>query len=110
MSCSMLRRLTSFNLALVLFGSTSAVPVHTEVDHTPELAHVEMAHGGHDAVILQDTDHRAVGDKIVLRPVPAVRLALDVPGFIADGHSHDADEPPTRPPDYRSQPRAPPLM
>ncbi len=112
MRSSILRRLASFVLALVLLGATSAIPLHTDVDHTAEQPHVDLAHGGHDAVLIQDMDDRAVGGKIVLRPPPTARLWLVVPGPSADVPKDAAEDSASRPPDYRSPPppRAPPAL
>ena len=110
MRSAILRRLASFVLALVLLGATSAIPLQTDVDHTAEQPHVELAHGGHDAVLVQDTDDRAVGGKIVLRPSPTARLCLMVPGPSAEVPKDVAEDPAFRPPDYRSPPRAPPAL
>ncbi len=110
MRSSILRRLASLVVALVLLGATSAIPLHLDVDHTAEEPHVDRAHGGHDAILIQDTDDRAVGGKIVLRPAPAAHLCLAVPCFSADAHADGAKDPPSRPPDYCSPPRAPPAL
>ena len=110
MRSSILRRLASFVLALVLLGATSAIPLHTDVDHTAEESHVDEGHGGHDGILISDTDDRAVGGKIVLRDAPAACLCLTVPGPSADVPKDAAKDPPSRPPNYRSRPRAPPAL
>ena len=110
MRSSILRRLANLVVALVLLGATSAIPLQTDVDHTAEQPHVELAHGGHDAVLIQDTDDRAVGGKIVLRPPPTARLCLVLPGLSADVPKDAAEDPASRPPDYCSPPRAPPVL
>ena len=110
MRSSILRRLAGFVLALALLGATSAIPLHADVDHTAEEPHVDEGHGGHDAVLIQDTGDRAVGGKIVLSPVPAAYLCLAAPCFRADARKHAAKDPPFHPPNYRSRPRAPPAL
>ena len=110
MYSSILRRLAACVLALVLLGATNAIPLHTDVDHTAEETHVELAHGGHDAILIQDTDDRAVGGKIVLRPAPTAPLRLMVPGRSADVPKETAEDPPSSPLDYCSRPRAPPAL
>lgn len=110
MRSSIFRRLAGLVLALVLLVTTSAIPLHSDVDHTAEQPHVELAHGGHDAVLIQDTDDRALRGRIVLRPSPTARLCLVVPGPSADVPKDAAEDAASRPPDYRSPPRAPPAL
>ncbi len=110
MCSSILRRLASLAVALALLGATSAIPLHSHADHTAEQAHVDEGHGGHDGILIQDTDDRAVGGKIVLRPAPAAHLCLAVPCFSADAPKDAAEDPPLRPPDHQSRPRAPPAL
>ncbi len=110
MHSSILRRLASLVVALALLGATSAIPLHTDADHTAEEPHVDEGHGGHDGILISDTDARAVGGKIVLRPAPGACLCLAVPCFKADARKDAAKDPPARPPDYRSPPRAPPAL
>lgn len=110
MRSSILRRLASLVLALALLGATSAIPLHSDADHTVEEPHVDEAHGGHDGILIQDTDDPTVGGKIVLRPAPAACLCLAVPRFNAGAPNNAAKDPPSRPPDYRSPPRAPPAL
>ncbi len=110
MRSSILRRLASLVLALALLGATSAIPLHSHADHSVEEPHVEEAHGGHDGILIQDADDPAVGGKIVLRPAPAAGLCLAVPRFDAGATNNAAKHPPSRPPDYRSPPRAPPAL
>lgn len=110
MRSSILRRLASLVLALALLGATSAVPLHSDADHGAEEPHVDEGHGGHDGILGQDTDYPAVGGKIVLRPAPAACLYLAVPRFNAGAPNNAAKDPPARPPDYRSPPRAPPAL
>lgn len=110
MRSSILRRLASLVLAFALLGATSAIPQHSDADHTAEEPHVDEGHGGHDGILVQDTDDRAVGSKIVLRPAPAACLCLAVPRFNAGAPNNAAKDPPSRPPDYRSPPRAPPAL
>ena len=110
MRSSILRRLASLVVALALLGATSAIPLHTDVDHTAEEPHVDEGHGGHDGIVIRDTDDRAVGGKIVLRPALAACLCLAVPCFRADPRKDAAKDPPFHPPNYRSRPRAPPAL
>ncbi len=110
MRSSILRRLASLVVALALLGAMSAIPLHSHADHAAEQAHVDEGHGGHDGILIQDTDDPAVGGKIVLRPAPAACLCLAVPRFNAGAPNNAAKDPPSRPPDYRSPPRAPPAL
>ena len=104
------RRLASLVVAVVLLGATSAIPLHSDADHAADQPHVEQAHGGHDAILIQDADDGAVGGKVVLRPAPAAQLCLELPGATADVPTDLAEDPPSRPPDYSSPPRAPPAL
>ena len=110
MRSSIPRRLASLVLALALLGATSAIPLLFDADHMVEEPHVDEAHGGHDGILIQHTDDPAVGGKIVLRPVPAACFCLAVPSFNAGAPNNAAKDPPSRPPDYRSPPRAPPAL
>ncbi len=110
MRLSILRRLASLVVALALLGATSAIPLHSDADHAVEEPHVDEAHGGHDGILIQDTADPAVGGKVVLRPAPAACLCLAVPRFQAGAPNNAAKNPPSRPPDYRSPPRAPPAL
>ncbi len=110
MRSSIPRRLASLVLALALLGATSAMPLHSDVDHAVEESHVDEAHGGHDGILIQDADDPAVGGKIVLRPAPAACLGLAVPRFNAGAPNNGAKDPPARRPNYRSPPRAPPAL
>ncbi len=110
MRSSIPRRLASLVLALALLGATSAIPLHSDADHRAEEPHVDEGHGGHDGILIQDTDDPAVGGKIVLHPAPAVCLCMAVPRFNAGALNSAAKDPPSRPPDYRSPPRAPPAL
>ena len=110
MRSSILRRLASLVVAIVMLGATSAIPWHSDVDHTAEETHVERAHGGHDAILMQHTDDRIAASKIVPRPAPAARLCLPTPSFSVDAPKDAAKDPPLRPPDHQSRPRAPPAL
>ncbi len=110
MRSSILRRLASLVVALALLGATSAIPLHSDADHTAEEPHVDEGHGGHDGILISDADDRAVGGKIVLRPAPGACLCLAVPCFRVDPRKDAAKDPPFHPPNYRSRPRAPPAL
>jgi len=104
------RRLASLAVALALLGATSAIPQHTDTDHTARERHVDTGHGGHDGILIRDTDDRTAGGKVVLRFAPAARLYVPAPSFSADARDDATTDPPFRPPNHRSRPRAPPAL
>ncbi len=105
-----LRRLAGLVLALVLVGATSAVPLHSHVDHTAQEQHVDTEHGGHDGILLHETDDRAAGSKIVLNPARVGRFFLVLPCFRGDAREDPVQDPPFHPPNGQSRPRAPPPL
>ncbi|MBI4502455.1 MAG: hypothetical protein HY700_15005 [Gemmatimonadetes bacterium] len=101
-----------FSLALALLALAAAgnLPLHAHADHTAQVAHVEDAHGGHDAVLMQDGDRQRTEPPAWALAAAGLSIVAEEPDSPVRGHQAEQSTPSLRPPIAQPPPRAPPSL
>ena len=100
----------SVALALFALAAPGHLPLHAHADHTAQVAHVEDAHGGHDAVLIQDTDRQRTEPPIWALAAAGLSIVAEEPDSPVRGYQAERRAPSLRPPIAQPPPRAPPSL